>query len=84
MRNMKKFFVTMPIVGSITTEVEASDKKQAVEEAWKIYHEQGPEAGEVEWEVVSRITTGNVLHAPLNEISVSEPRIPKQDRDNAT
>lgn len=80
---MKKFIVTIPIAGSFSIEVEAENAKAAEQEAWtKIgEHKAGDveEIGEVCWEYLRKICTGNVCHAPCHEISVEEnyrePRI---------
>ena len=64
---MRKYYVHIPIVGSITTEVDAESEKDAIEMAWTRYNEAGSDGFDVEWEATDKIVTGNVLHAPLNE-----------------
>lgn len=69
---MAKFFVEIPIAGSITIEVEAESKDDAKEAAWTRIHENAGEPediGEITWEYLNAISTGNVSHAPCNEIS---------------
>ena len=69
---MAKFIVSIPIAGSATFEVEASDAKTAVEAAWKAVNDDIEP--DVEWEYLESISSGYVCHAPLNEISVSRVR----------
>lgn len=72
---MKNFIVTIPIAGSFTIEVSAENAKAAKEAAWsKIGEHSGAaeEIGEVCWEYLTEICTGNVCHAPCHSISADE------------
>lgn len=71
---MPKFFVSIPIAGAIGTVVEATDKKAAIDAAWEEFNERGADNFEIEWEALDRISTGNILHAPQNEVLVSSAR----------
>jgi hypothetical protein len=68
---LKKYCVSIPLAGAIHISVEAESKEAAIVAAWKAIDEKGEEAGEVEWEFISKISEGNVLRVPLNEIEVS-------------
>jgi len=48
----KKYWVSIPIRGTITCEVEAEDQEQAIEQAFELYHEDGYQDGKFkeEWE----------------------------------
>ena len=69
---MTNYIVEIPIAGAMSTEVEADSPEAALEKAWDKYNEEGPEAFDVEWEAHKRLTSGNVLHAPVNEESAWE------------
>jgi hypothetical protein len=71
-KRKRKFMVAIPISGSISIAVEATDEKAAIEAAWGAYNDDGADAGEVEWEAHEAITTGNVCHARPNSIQVTE------------
>ena len=64
---MKKFHVAIPITGAMSCTVEAVSPTDALERAWALFHEKGPEPFEIEWEAVSQVSEGNVSHAFLNE-----------------
>lgn len=68
----KQYIVTIPIAGSISFEVEAEDEAGAKEAAWDLFGDEGPEAGQLEWELLDHIVEGNVLHAPCNDVTVEE------------
>jgi hypothetical protein len=65
-----KYWVSIPITGSVGFAVEADDKKSAKEAAWKAVND-GQE-GEVEWEYTEQVCRGNVFSGMQNEIEVSE------------
>lgn len=65
---MKKFLVTLPVVGSVSVEVEAEDKADALEKAWEADFPSVPD----EWDAVQRVTRGNVCYAPVNEAYAEE------------
>lgn len=65
------YTVEIPIVGSMTCEVEAESKDDAIAAAWALFNESGAEDFEVTWEAVDKVTEGNVCHAPCNEIEAS-------------
>ena len=69
---MKTFYVTIPIAGTLTIAMEAENRKAAKDAAWNKYDEEGADAGEIEWEALESISTGNVLHVPCNDVEVSE------------
>jgi hypothetical protein len=71
---MNKYIVSIPLVGSMHIEVEAESASAAKERAWDEFNEHGEKAGEIEWELVEHVTTGNVLHAPLNDIEVNRSK----------
>lgn len=68
----KTYIVSIPIAGAIHVQVNASSASDAKEKAWDKINDEGESAGDVEWEFMDAITEGNVCHAPLNEIEVSE------------
>lgn len=68
----KEYLVSIPIAGAIHINVTAKSEADAKEKAWEALNDKGEDAGEVEWEFMDAITEGNVCHAPLNEIEVSE------------
>jgi len=75
----REYVVTIPVVGFISYTVEVDDdassendaRKEAIELAWKAY-EDDEDHRSVEWNAIERISTGNVSHAPVNEISVEK------------
>lgn len=69
---MSKYIVSIPLVGAIHIEVTAESESDAEDAAWAAYNADGESAGEIEWELVDEVTTGNVLHAPLNETEVNK------------
>lgn len=74
---MSKYYVSIPIAGSITIEVEADSAKAAKAVAWEKINENSgdPEdIGDVTWEYMDQIVSGNVCAAPLNEIVVDKAR----------
>ena len=71
---MNIYFVSMPITGHITLEVEAENEKGAIE-AWseKIEEFDDPLSDDTidsAWEYVEHVTEGNVTHAELNDVEV--------------
>lgn len=58
--------VGIPIVGQMSICVEAESQKDAIEKAWTAYNKNGPSVFDVEWDAVPAVSTGNVLHAPVN------------------
>jgi hypothetical protein len=68
----KSYTVIIPIAGSISIEVEAEDKAKAIDAAWAKIDEQASDAGEVEWEFLTRIAEGNVCYAPVTNTRVEE------------
>lgn len=66
------YIVSIPLVGAIHIEVEAESEKAAYDAAWDRYNSEGESAGDIEWELVDQVTTGNVCHAPLNEVEINE------------
>jgi hypothetical protein len=71
---MKKYLVAIPIAGTFYIEVEAENAEDAKDVAFDKVGVDGPEAGTAEWEFFERITTGNILHAPQNEIYATESK----------
>ncbi len=69
---MKKFLVQIPTTGCMAVEVDAEDEATAKEAAWEKINNEGEDAGEHQWEFRERITTGNVVHAMLNQVEVEE------------
>jgi len=71
---MKKhtYVVSVPIAGAIHIQVKAKSESEARHLAWERINDDGPDAGDVEWEFFDALTEGNVLHAPLNEVEVSQ------------
>jgi hypothetical protein len=65
---MKIWLVEMPIAGSVTIEIHAETKEEAIAAFW----ESDLEDGEVTWEAMSQISQGNTCGAPLNSVRVSE------------
>jgi hypothetical protein len=68
--------VTIPITGFFGIEVEAESKEEAIEEAWRKFHDGADPYEYLEWEPVSSVTTGNVCHAMQNDIEVSFEKSP--------
>ena len=60
---MAKFIVSIPIAGSATFEVEASDAKTAKEAAWEAVN--GHCEPEVEWEYLESVSSGHEKHVAL-------------------
>lgn len=69
---MKTYNVSIPIAGAIHVQVDAEDEQRATEAAWAKIDNEGPAAGDVEWEYLECITEGNVCHVWYNEIDVEE------------
>lgn len=70
-----KYYVTLPVCGSITVEVEAENESEAVnkdheEQDWRIESGENTEPGE--FESMNEVCLGNVCHAPCSEYSVEE------------
>lgn len=68
----RKYIVSIPITGAIHIEVDASSPQDAERRAWGRYSEEGPEAGEVEWNAIPVLIEGNVCHAYISRISAKE------------
>jgi len=66
------YIVEIPIAGSMSIDVTAESEADAIEIAWKIFNNEGPEPFDVEWEVLNKITEGNVTHAPVNDVRVEK------------
>lgn len=64
--------VSIPLAGAIHIEVEAASAKEAKAAAWDAFNEKSESAGELEWELMDHITTGNVCYAPFNDIEASK------------
>jgi hypothetical protein len=69
---MSKYIVSIPLVGDAHFEVEATSESEAKEKAWEQYNDTSSDDLDVEWELVEKVTTGNVLHAPINKIEVNK------------
>lgn len=70
---MNRYIVSIPVTGAVHVEVEANTRGEAKEKAWNKIDEEGESAaGDIEWEFHECVTEGNVTHAMLNEIVVSE------------
>lgn len=66
---MKKFGVSVPIAGYVYIEVEAENKKEAVEKAF----DQGYTQDDIqEIDMYERIIEGNVCHVWHNRVEVEE------------
>ena len=70
---MKKYYVTIPIAGFVTIEVdtEATSDRDIIDAAYEEY-DKDVDAQYIEWELCEKIVQGNVLHAPLNEVEIEE------------
>lgn len=69
---MAKFMVLIPIAGSFAIEVEAADEKAAKAAAWdemNAYTGDVEAIGQLEWEFLEKICSGNVCHAPHWEVT---------------
>lgn len=66
----KMFWVSIPITGMCSFEVEADDECAAKDAAWGLVNE-GNE-GELMWEYTERVVSGNIFHGMQNEIEVQE------------
>ncbi len=69
---MPKYSVEIPIAGSVIIEVEADNPNAAKVAAWEAIDNGYDIEDSLQWEYHQRLTTGNVLHASCNEISVEE------------
>ena len=70
---MSRFSVSIPIAGAMHIAVTADSGADAIAAAWARFEEEGPKAAhEIEWEAFEKIAEGNVLHAPHNEVEVSD------------
>lgn len=78
---MKSYLITMPFAGSVTMSVDADNEEHAkgifydrmgdfnmID--WKGLHKIDAEIDE--WDFYQKITSGNVLHVPCNEMSIEE------------
>ena len=73
----KEYWVRIPLAGSIAINVEAESEEEAKEKAfssdWNISIESEKNSVELEGlDLYESIVTGNVLHAPLNEVEIEE------------
>jgi len=68
---MKKFTISMPIVGVATATVKADSESEAIEELFAVW-DNSPDDVHVEWEFVEHVTTGNVFHGMQNDVEVYE------------
>lgn len=57
---MKQYTVKIPIAGHFVVEVEAENKAQAIEKAWRA----DPESGEAAWDMIETFCSGNVCYCP--------------------
>lgn len=67
---MKRFFVTLPIVGTVKVEVEAENKEAAIEAAFE-----SPDLtvnAIYDWEALPKGCRGNVCYLPTHSASVEE------------
>ena len=78
-RGPLRYRVSIPIAGSVTVYVEATNKKEAVDTAWERI---GDEDVDVEWEAHERICSGNVLHASMNDIEVDVEEVDVEEGDD--
>lgn len=69
---VKKWWVSIPITGSMSIEVEALHEGAAIDKAWELYNGNGPGAFELAWEATSCVCDGNVSNAELNEDCAEE------------
>lgn len=69
---MAEYTVTIPLAGAIHITVVADSQKEACERAWDRLNDVGDRAGDLEYEYMEKITQGNVLYAPFNEVEVNE------------
>lgn len=66
---MAKYRVFVPIAGQLVVMVDAESNVEAIEKFWDMYHAGDLQVNEgLDWDPYSRLTSGNVLHAPLNEV----------------
>lgn len=68
---MPRWIVSIPIAGSIATNVEADDMDSAIDAAWDKFNSDGAEDFDIEWEALDKIADGNVLHATQNYVEVT-------------
>ena len=83
---MPKFWVSIPIAGSVKySDIEAVDEEQAKELAWQ-YFENG-EDGDVTWAAYEKIAEGNCLCVPDTDVEVGreheETEAEKKEREDA-
>lgn len=71
---MKKYNVTIPIAGFVNVEVEVPDDadKDDIYSAAVDAYNSDEEGSNIEWEFHQELTSGNVLHATLNEWEYEE------------
>ncbi len=68
---MPRYFVTMPVAGSASAEVEAESQEAALESLIDLFSSD-PDAVEVTWEFYERLVEGNVCHAKPSRAYVEE------------
>ena len=74
---VKGYAVRFPLVGVVSFYVEAESEQEAIEKSreidWRLKVEPDDSTVEIEEiDMVERVATGNVLHAPLNRVEVVE------------
>jgi len=71
---MSKYEVQIPIAGYFEATVEAENEDGAIQAAWDQIDlaDDADILAQITFEYLNQITTGNVLHAQLNEIAVEK------------
>ena len=69
---MKRWLVTVPVVGAITLEVDADTEEGAINEAIEHAFDDVEVSGIGELNAYPKIVSGNCLHVPINEAIVKE------------
>jgi len=63
----REYSVEIPIAGRMAVTVKADSEEDAISRAWRLYHKNGADDFDIEWDAMEQITEGNVCHAPCNE-----------------
>lgn len=69
---MKRFQVTYPVAGSVTIEVDAEDRSDAIDRGMDLAYEAVDRGEFEELDVYSKLVEGNVVYASVWRVDVEE------------
>lgn len=69
---MKRFQVTYPVAGSVTIEVDAEDRSDAIDRGMDLAYEAVDRCEFEELDVYSKLVQGNVVYASVWQVNVEE------------